>query len=145
MPFSGACLLLPWPCPDSHAVDADLEVYPGEEIRVVDQGLVDNGDVDGLFAGAGDRPGRRQREFGFAGTALTGGDAAATACCAHRRSVSRYAFGITLHVRWLVGHVTAAPGTSHRFHDVYSPDHSAFTDKLQRLMTAAAASQAEPL
>lgn len=49
---------------------AECEVYPGDEIRVVDKDVVDNGDLGGLF---GNTSGGRQREFGFAGTALTGG------------------------------------------------------------------------
>lgn len=38
----------------------------------MDMQLVDNGNLDGLF---GSPSGGRQREFGFAGTALAGGEA----------------------------------------------------------------------
>ena len=83
-------------------------MYPGEDIRVVDRGLVDNGDVDGLFAGsAGDRPGRRQREFGFAGTALTGGEAAAENVMPTSTSFD-VTLGTPLLVRWLLHQRTDA-------------------------------------
>ncbi|KAK9803279.1 hypothetical protein WJX72_005931 [[Myrmecia] bisecta] len=54
---------------------ADCAVFPDEELRVVNRGLVDDDDLSSLFDG-GSNPSKRQMERGFAGTALTGGDVA---------------------------------------------------------------------
>lgn len=49
---------------------AGCEIYPGEEIRVVDTGEHDANDLVGLFPGGARREGRETRQEGFGGTAL---------------------------------------------------------------------------
>ncbi|KAG1677224.1 hypothetical protein FOA52_013422 [Chlamydomonas sp. UWO 241] len=55
---------------------AQLEVFPDEEIKVIDAGLVDSSDLSflgsGAAAAAAVRSGRRAAETGFKNTALTG-------------------------------------------------------------------------
>jgi hypothetical protein len=61
---------------DDESTLAAAEIYPGEEVRVVDTGEHDADDVAGLFAGGGGGGGggarAREAERGFTGTALAG-------------------------------------------------------------------------
>lgn len=67
---------------------AECEIYPGEEVRIVDRQIYGEDDLGSLFSGGGGGGGpvgKRERERGFTGTALAGGgpgakpDAAAAA------------------------------------------------------------------
>lgn len=49
---------------------AELEVYPGEEVRVVSTGLHDDNDYSGLFATTSGPNKKREVETGFKNTAL---------------------------------------------------------------------------
>jgi hypothetical protein len=49
---------------------AELEVYPGEELRVVSLGIHDDNDIASVFASAGRPGGKRELEMGFKNTAL---------------------------------------------------------------------------
>ncbi len=60
---------------------ADCEIYPEEEVRIVDTGEFDEADLGSLFGGGGGSS-RRERERGFAGTALAGGPPEAAAAAA---------------------------------------------------------------
>jgi hypothetical protein len=65
---------------EDSATLAELGIFPGDELRIVDTGEHDANDVEGLFAPGGAASGAaggggkwREAERGFAGTALTGG------------------------------------------------------------------------
>lgn len=60
---------------------ADCEVYPGQEVHIVDTGEFDDADLGSLFSGGGNTKRGREHERGFKGTALAGGppDTAAAA------------------------------------------------------------------